>query len=264
MTIFKQKTSNPVRDRFLEEARKHLGYKCRPGGLSDFAIRTGYKGEALPWSGSFIDCVARDGELFLPACVYTPSGLGEFIADGRVVNTPEPGDIVFYNFPTTIQFGMPHCGIVARVDEYMQTGSFTAIEAQVNSGLPRGSNDKTGVFERTRHRYDVIAFARPNFKVWPGADTKKQTGSILVKVRNAKPGKRHSDVEHVQAALVRMCNLKDFKTGEFDSRTTEAFMRWQRQIGYVYPDCNGVPDDSSLKILGEKSGLFNIVSENQS
>jgi len=262
--IFKKTNNDPVRDRFLETARSHLGYKCRPGGVSEFAIRTGYKGEAIPWSGSFIDCVARDGEIFLPSCVYTPSGLAEFLTDGRVTNKPEPGDIVFYNFPTTVQFGMPHVGIVAWAAEFMQTGNFTAIEAQINSGLPKASTDKNGVFERARTKYDVLAFARPNFEVWPGQAEKKQTGTVLIKARRIKPGRRHADIEHVQAALVRLCDLRDFSTGEFDARTVKAYTRWQRQIGYVYPDCTGVPDVGSLEILGSRSGLFALESENQS
>lgn len=259
MTIFKKPSKQ--RDVFLETARQHLGYKCRPGGLSEFAIRTGYKGELIPWSGAFIDCVARDSGIFMPSCVYTPSGLGEFIADGRLRNRPEPGDIVFYNFPTGPQFGMPHVGIVAWAEEFMQTGTFRAIEAQINSGLPKASNDKTGVFERTRHKYDVIAFARPDFERRPGIDKKVQTGGILIKSRNVKPGRRHAQIEIVQLALVDACDLRGFTAGEFDLRTTQAYSRWQRMIGYVYPDCTGTPDDSSLQILGTYTGRFSVESE---
>ena len=152
--------NHPTRDRFLEEARSHLGYKTRPSGLSDFAAQTGYSGHAIPWSGSFVDVVARSAGLIIPSCVYSPSGLAEFVAGERIVSQPAPGDVVFYSFPTLEQFGMPHVGIVARAEEFMQTGRFVAIEAQVASGLPRASTDRSGVFERVRSRHDVIAFAR--------------------------------------------------------------------------------------------------------
>lgn len=262
MTIFKKNKPNVDRDRFLETARSHLGYKCRPGGLSEFAVRTGYKGESLPWSGAFIDCVARDSEIFLPACVYTPSGLAEFSADGRVVNSPEPGDIVFYSFPTAEQFGMPHCGIVTGTGEYAQTGMFTAIEAQINSGLPKASADRNGVFERVRWKYEVMAFVRPDFLRRPARGDKKQTGNVLIKLQSVRPGRQNSSVQTVQDALVRLCGLAQYSPGEFDAATQQAYARWQRQIGFVYPDCTGIPDQSSLKLLGEVSGLFGMKVEN--
>jgi hypothetical protein len=238
--IFKKTDPSPQLERFLTEARSHLGYKCRPGGLSDFAVRTGYKGSAIPWSGAFIDCVARDSEIFLPACVYTPSGLAEFSLSRRVHENPEAGDIVFYSFPTAEQFGMPHVGIVTDTSEYTHRGMFRAIEAQVCSGLPRSSTDKTGVFERTRHKSEVIAFARPNFDLRPGIGPKKQTVAILIKARNVRPGRRTSDVQTVQSALTVVTGESGFTAGEFDSITQQAYARWQRQIGLVFPDCTGV------------------------
>lgn len=262
MTIFKKNKPDPNKDRFLETARSHLGYKTRPSGLSEFANRTGYFGDNIPWSGAFIDCVARDSEIFLPACVYTPSGLAEFIADGRLVQSPEPGDLVFYSFPTTVQFGMPHVGIVAWAEEFMQTGMFRAIEAQINSGLPKASADRNGIFERVRWRHEVIAFVRPDFSRRPAkAANKAQTGNVLIKLQSVRPGRQNSAVQTVQDALLRFCDLRNHNPGEFDAATQQAYARWQRQIGFVYPDCTGVPDHASLRVLGEFSGLFEVKAE---
>jgi hypothetical protein len=264
MTIFKKNKSdvNPDRDLFIETAKSHLGYKTRPSGLSEFAVRTGYQGEAIPWSGAFIDCVARDSEIFLPACVYTPSGLAEFSADGLLVQSPQPGDIVFYAFPTTSQFGMPHCGIVSASDEYEQTGMFTAIEAQVSSGLPKASTDTNGVFERARWKYEVLAFARPKFSRRPATGNKKQTGDTLIKLQSVRVGRQNPSVQVMQNALVLLCDLQDYSAGEFDARTQQAYARWQRKIGFVHPDSTGIPDLSSLRLLGAISGLFGIKEEN--
>lgn len=262
MTIFKKNKPDLNRDRFLETARSHLGYKTRPSGLSEFAVRTGYKGESIPWSGAFIDCVARDSEIFLPACVYSPSGLAELIADGRLVQIPEPGDLVFYSFPTAEQFGMPHCGIVTGTGDYMQTDMFVAIEAQTNSGLPKASADRNGIFERTRWKYEVIAFARPDFSRRPAIGKNAQTGNVLIKLQSVRPGRQNPAVQTVQDALILLCDLRNHNAGEFDSTTQQAYARWQRQIGFVYPDCTGVPDPSSLKLLGEFSGLFSVKAEN--
>lgn len=256
MTIFRKNKPDADRDRFLETARSHLGYRTRPSGLSDFAVRTGYKGEMIPWSGAFIDCVARDAGVFMPACVYTPSGLGEFIADGRLVRDPEPGDIVFFSFPTTVQFGMPHVGIVSDV-EGMTAGYFKSIEAQVSSGLPRSSTSADGVFERVRWRHETIAFARPDFRCRPGIE-RVQTGNVSVKVRNVQPGRRSADVAAVQVALVQVAGLRIHETGVFDSATQQAYSRWERRIGRVYPDSQGVPDESSLRLLGQFTGHFQV------
>lgn len=258
MTMFRKKLPIPERDRFLEVARSHLGYKTRPSGLSDFGAQTGYSGHAIPWSGAFIDVVARDAEVIMPSCMYTPSGLGEFVAGGRVVSEPEPGDIVFYVFPTTDQFSMPHVGIVSDVTDFAQTGVFVAIEAQVASGLPRASTDRTGIFERPRWKYDVIAFARPDFKLRPGRKSKMQTGPVFVNERLVRLGKKNSDIEVVQSALVEVAGLTDFSAGAFDASTQRAYARWQRQVGYVHPDCTGVPDRRSLKVLGDRTGAFQL------
>lgn len=263
MTIFKKTKPDPDRDRFLEAVRSQLGYKTRPSGLSDFAMQTGYKGEAIPWSGAFIDVCARDANIFMPACVYTPSGLAEFSADGRIVTKPQPGDIVFYSFPTAEQFGMLHAGVVASTDDFEQTGMFSAIEAQVNSGLPKASQSKTGVFERVRWKYEVIAFARPDFSRRPAkGDKKEQTGRPVVKLRSVQPGRQNSSVQTVQKALAKVAGLKNENPTVFDEATQLAYSRWQRQIGFVYPDCTGAPDHASLRLLGQITELFNADSEN--
>ena len=229
-------------------------------------MQTGYKGHAIPWSGSFIDVVARTSDVVLPSCVYTPSGLGEFMHSRRTVATPEPGDIVFYVFPTTDQFSMPHCGIVSNVDDFVQTGEFLAIEAQVTSGLPRGSQSADGIYERRRWRYDVLAFARPNFaaaaknKHRPGMETENADGLPFVRLSRVRPGKKGSDVQTVQVALEIVAGLtrEEYTYGLFDDATQRAYSRWQRQIGYVHPDSTGVPDPGSLRTLGARAKMFRV------
>ena len=255
--------SDPRKEEFIAAARGYLGYRTRPSGLSDFGVQTGYKGHAIPWSGSFIDVVARDAGVFMPACVYTPSGLAEFTHSRRIVSEPEPGDIVFYSFPTADQFGMPHVGIVTDVSQIRDTGMFVAIEAQVASGLPRASQSADGVFERVRWRYDVIAFARPDFSRRPGEEPKNADGLAFAEIRasRVRPGRRGPEVQTVQNALVRLAGLGGHEPGYFDVATQRAYARWQRQMGIVYPDCTGSPDVASLKLLGRVSESFKVVGE---
>jgi hypothetical protein len=250
------------RERFLEEARSHLGYRPRPGGLSDFGQTVGYSGHDIPWDGAFVDVVARAAEVLLPACVNTSSGLAELVYSRRVVSIPRPGDIVFYSFPATGMdlWSQPHVGIVTGViGDFRLTGRFTAIEAQTGSGLPKDTTAQTGVFERVRWRREVIAFARPNFKRRPAIGPKNvQTGSLLVRINRVRPGRGSADVQTVQLALTQVAGLEGHEYGLFDGPTRDAYARWQRMIGRVGSDATGDPDPGSLARLGRETGLFEI------
>ena len=185
----------------------------------------------------------------MPACVYTPSGLAEFIFSRRWRSDPRPGDIVFFNFATkqTDRFGMPHVGIVTDVSEWKRLGRFQSVEGQVD--------DTVKIV--TRGKFETIGFGRPNFKVRPGRQN-LQTGPVFVNPSNVKPGSRGSDVLNVQLALVKLAGLEKHSPAVFDSATQRAFARWQRLIGFVGSDADGVPTPSSIRRLGEISGIFSI------
>jgi hypothetical protein len=252
-----------LRDRFISTARAHVGYRCRPGGLSEFGAQTGYQGHDIPWDGSFVDVVARTAGVQMPACVYTPSGLAEFAYSRRVHFQPAPGDIVFYSFPAIGTFGAPHCGIVTGLGEdFVQTGRFFAIEAQVSSGLFRDNQYSNGVHERSRWIHETIAFGRPDFKPRPGREVGVQTGNVFVRLSRARSGRRNSDIQAIQDALVLVAGLGAHTRGSWDQPSREAYARWQRMIGFVGSDATGQPDPSSLARLGRESGVFKVHSEN--
>lgn len=245
-------------DRFLELAKSYLGYRATPGGKNDFAVRTGYTATGVPWSGSFIDCVAYDAGVKIPACVYSPNGLAEFIYQRRWRERPKPGDIVFYSFSLDGNFGMPHVGIVTNTDGWKTEDSFIAIEANICSGLPRASTVNDGIFERTRWKYEVLGFCRPDFKQRPAKDPKMMTGKPDVLVSQLLPGKRHGSVEILQRALVVAVGLKDYERGKFDASTQRAYARFQRLIGMAGSDANGVPTQATLTRLALETGIFKI------
>lgn len=243
---------------FIARALEHVGHRCRPGGLSEFGRRTGYSGHDIPWSGSFVDCVAHDTGVLIPSCVYTASGLAEFAHADGLVTTPEPGDIVFYNFSTKVNdvFSMPHVGIVTNTDAWKLEDSFHAVEGGVDNAV---------VLQR-RWRFDVIAFARPNYYHDQGRLAKAAANSAdgLVSVTPARvtPGARGRDVLNVQLALSRVVDLRGESPAVFDWVTQRAFARWQRLIGHVGPDADGVPTPSTLRTLGQRTGLFTVSGEN--
>lgn len=245
-------------DRFLELAKSYLGYRATPGGKNEFAARTGYTATGVPWSGSFIDCVAFDADVKIPACTYSPNGLAEFIYQRRWRDRPRPGDIVFYSFSLDGAFGMPHVGIVSNVDGWKLDDTFIAIEAGVASGLPKAPTVNDGIFERTRWKYEVLGFCRPDFKQRPAKDADILTGKPNVVVSQLLPGKRHGSVEILQRALVVAVGLKDYERGKFDSSTQRAYVRFQRRIGLVGSDANGIPTQATLTRLALETGIFKI------
>jgi hypothetical protein len=256
--MLKKKPKSEARDRFLAEAKKHLGYRTRANGLSEFGARVGYSGHGIPWSGAFIDCVARDSGIFLPACVYSPTGLSEFFHAGRVVNRPEPGDIVFFAYPTARDFSMPHVGIVSDVDHWHEYESFMSIEANVNSGLPKAVQERDGIYERVHWKYETIAFARPDFEFRPGSGAKTLTGSKKVKLHDVQIGRRNRSVDLVQQALEVVAGLAHHEHGAFDGPTIQAYARWQRMTGHVGDDASGQPTGPSLERLGRETGIFEV------
>ena len=257
----RQPRRNNLRETFLLEAQSHLGTRVRTGILSPFAQRVGYAGHDLPWSGAFIDCIARDAGLAVPSCVQTAAGLSEFIRDRRLTERPRPGDIVFYAWPTAANFGMPHVGIVLETHRYRSAGIFTAIEAQISSGLPKASKDRDGVFLRARERNDVLAFVRPEFKHRPAIGELPETAA-KISIRAIRPSsKPNLDTEALQRALALKCNLEGYIPGIFDEKTKRALARWMRSIGFVGDDSEAGPELNSLERLGRETGLFQITTE---
>lgn len=244
-----------LRDKFLETARSYIGYTARPGIQSHFGSTVGYPG--LTWSGSFIDVVARESGVLVPACVNTSSGLAEFIYQRRWHARPRPGDIAFMSFATdptnNTVFGMGHVGIVTGADRWFKDGSFETIEGQVNSGMPKGGQLHDGVYSRVRWRHEVLGFGRPAWR-HANAGTQEETGQV-VRLAHLRTGKRHASIVLVQRALAIKCGLRSM-SGTFNGETVSALARWQRSIGNL--DGQGQPDLASLTRLGRETGLFTV------
>jgi hypothetical protein len=243
---------------FLTEAASHLGYRSHAGRVSFYGERNGYSGQ--PWSGSFIDYVAKVTDVDIPSCVYPPAAAANFLRTGRLYVNPKPGDIVFFNFSTGAHFEMPHVGIVIDVTGVTFNGSFKTIEANIDTGLAKGPQDRNGVFERTRYLTDVIAFGRPNFsrsRLKDGDPDPSLPPVNLARVLSLKPC---LDVELIQLALAEEVGLRNAKRGTYDAQTKSAFANFQRKIGYVGDDATGIPDRKSLEALATKTKKFAVLT----
>jgi hypothetical protein len=60
----------------------------------------------------------------------------------------------------------------------------------------------------------------------------------------------------VQKALHQAVAL-DYSSGPgiFGPKTKDAYIKWQKSLGYTGSDANGVPGQVSLKALGDKYGF---------
>lgn len=269
--MFRRRDSE-LAELFTATAEEHVGYR-HIVGPNPFRDRVGYNAHDHPWDGAFLDCVQRDAGLAgLPALVSTTAGLGELLACRRAVVEPARGDIVFFSFPVTGHFAGPHVGVVADGSQFRTKGTFTAIEAQVASGLPKAPKDADGIFLRRRDVHDVLVFCRPALKLSRLGEPSVQTGRQITLVKLSQR-RRSSDTQLVQQALNAVLMTpgsgKKFRadghvaipiTGLWDDRTRAAFARFQRAIGFAGPDASGDPEPNALARLGRDSGTFSTIS----
>lgn len=225
----------------IEAARSQIGYRALPNRRTPFGDFTGYPEQV--WAGSFLTYAMSTALIPCPPLTATSSALAEFVRTNRLYRTPRTGDVVFFVFPTEGSFGQPHVGLVTEV----AAGNFRCVEGQTASGNPRGNQDASGVFERTRYLTDVLGFGRPGY----GKRTRKAAPPTeTVRTLAVQPGKTNQQVEAVQRRLGNAVQLQEAKRGTFDSATRSAYARWQRVCGKAGPDADGTPDSDTLIRLG--------------
>lgn len=267
---------------FIKSAQQHLGYTAEQLGRNKFGARVGY--DAQPWAGAFVDVVAREAGLKLPSFTYTGAALAEFIRSGNFSRVPQIGDIAIFNFSSNVghaadQFSMPHCGIVTDVREFESSGRFVTIEG--NTVGASVHQNKDGVYQKVRSINEVLVFCHPmthghktfNERLIALLDRgrTKFDGSDVAAIEEAasavqslklekeiKHGDRNRKIEIIQLALATVTDLRGAQGGKWDSITAAACARYQRMIGYVGKDADGLPDVNTLKRLARDTGLFTL------
>jgi hypothetical protein len=246
-----------LREKFVERALSETGYTAR-NNASVYGERLGLSGLGLPWDGAFIDVIARDVGLPLVSTIYTPTALAEFARNGRLYRKPKRGDLVFFNFSpdSTAAFAAPHVGIVVDATDWETHRVVKTVEAQTNSGLPKGSQMPDGVYKRIRHSTDVIGFGRPAFKAASLKDPASVTEVVVpARLRTGKPSR---DIATVQLALSLLTDVKDIQRGSWCPKTRAAYAYFQRSIGYLGNKADGTPDAASLNRLGFQTQMFKV------
>ena len=267
---------------FIKSAQRHLGYTAEQLGRNMFGEKVGYN--ATPWAGAFVDVCARDAGLKIPSFTYTPSALAEFIRSGNFSRAPQLGDIAIYNFSSNVghaadAFAMPHCGIVTDVREFSSSGRFVTVEGNTKGSTPHQNKD--GVYQKVRTINEVLVFCQPlrasrqTFNEWlmkamdrgrtkfDGEDVKaiEEAASAVQTIkldREIAHGDRSKKIEIIQLALATVTDMRGASIGKWDSVTAAACARYQRMIGYVGVDADGLPDVNTLKRLARDTGLFEL------
>ena len=279
--MFRKKPAAPAAaELFIKSAQQHLGYTAEQLGRNKFGARVGY--DAQPWAGAFVDVCAREAGLKLPSFTYTPAALAEFIRSGNFSRVPEPGSIAIFNFSSNVghaadPFAAPHCGIVTDVREFSETGKFITIEGNTTGSTVHQQKD--GVYQKIRSINDVILFCQPLratgqtfnerlIKLLDRGRTKVESDELkfieelqrdpklLTIEKEIRPGDRNKKIEIIQLALGTVTDIRGCQPGKWDPITVAACARYQRRVGYVGKDADGMPDSNTLKRLAKDTGLF--------
>jgi hypothetical protein len=112
------------REQMIAIATAEIGYIEGPA-----ENHTKFQKANVPWCGAFVNWVAKQAGVKIPNCTYTPAGAVAFMDKKKwqdaAVATPEPGDIVFFDFPGDALDRISHVGIVVKDNG---DGTVTTIE----------------------------------------------------------------------------------------------------------------------------------------
>ena len=136
------------------------------------------KANFLPWCGSFVNWVANAANVKIPNCVSTVAGATAFKKAGKWQDaetaTPEPGEIVFFDFPGDGVDRISHVGIVVK-----DKGDGTVVCVEGNTSSDKKGDQRNGgeVCRQVRaykkkngskvlpsKAVAVVGFGKPTFK----------------------------------------------------------------------------------------------------
>jgi hypothetical protein len=160
-------------DKFIEVAKAELGYIEGPADN-----QTKYQKANQPWCGAFVNWCAKQAGVKIPNCTYTPAGATAFMDKNAWTLAesadPQPGDIVFFDFPGDALDRISHVGIVISNNG---NGTVTCIEGNTSpdkKGDQRNGGEvcqKVRAFKKkNRGKINpslpvfIVGFGRPKFK----------------------------------------------------------------------------------------------------
>lgn len=165
-----KETNMSQRDEFVKVAEAEIGTAEKPANSNKVKYN---HNNGQPWCGYFVMWCAKEVNLTIPNCVYTPAGVEGFKGRGLWSNAatakPKPGDIVFFDF---VEGGAPveHVGIVLKDNG---DGTVTTIEGNTTAENKKGSQANGGEVAKRVRAYKknkagkqvfIVGFGTPKFK----------------------------------------------------------------------------------------------------
>lgn len=160
-------------EKFLEVAQAEIGYIEGPADN-----QTKYQKAKQPWCGAFVNWCAKQAGIKIPNCTYTPAGATAFMDKNAWTLSeqadPQPGDIVFFDFPGDALDRISHVGIVISNNG---DGTVTTVEGNTSPDKKKDQRNGGEVCKKVRafkkkNRGKVrpslpvfiVGFGRPKFK----------------------------------------------------------------------------------------------------
>jgi hypothetical protein len=160
-------------EKFLDVAQSEIGYIEGPADNE-----TKYQKPKQAWCGAFVNWCAKQAGVKIPNCVYTPAGAVGFMSKKAwtLVDEadPQPGDIVFFDFPADPFDRISHVGIVLKKN---RNGTVTCIEGNTSPDKKGDQRNGGEVCKKVRAYKKknrgkvrpslpvfIVGFGRPKFK----------------------------------------------------------------------------------------------------
>lgn len=235
--------------RLIEVATKEIGTVEGPKeNQTKYGAFT--KANYQPWCGSFVMWCANQAGVKIPNTVYTPGGAAAFEKakawQDAETATPQPGDIVYFDFPGDGVDRISHVGIVVKDNG---DGTVTTIEGNTAGAV--GDQRNGGMVQKKIRGYkknkakvevSIVGFGRPKFgdaapvKPEPAAEVKKATDPKAYPGATVDPGEFGEPVKMVQRALGFTGKEVDGQYGPVLKKAVIAFQKANPKLG----DADGV------------------------
>jgi hypothetical protein len=151
-------SKSEIRSTIVDLAKKEIGFKEDAKNSNKFGQSFGKNFQ--PWCGLFVDRIMADAGAQVPTMAHAQGGYNSSVTAGIFrgkTHTPDPGDVVFFNFPGGRS--IDHVGLVLEVSADGKT--ITTIEGNTSSGAKGSQKNGDGVYKRERSLSHIAGYAIP-------------------------------------------------------------------------------------------------------
>lgn len=222
----------------LAVAAAQIGTREDASGSNPYGRAYGM--DRVAWCAQFVWWAFREAGAsgLIPKTAYTPTLASWYQQQGRASRTPQPGSLVFYNWPGDGVDRIQHVGLVERVVSGTQ---IQTIEGNTTSGAAGDQSHGGVVARRLRSTSAVVLYGHPAYDGAPVATPPALDGSSLATLSY---GMRN---DSRVAAFQRQSNAFPWApelpvvpaTGNYLDQTRDLVARIQAQVGITGPDANG-------------------------